>query len=80
MKAQTDRINEAIKYLKNKNITETNNLIRAASVWVAERIALKKTEHRKKNESRWKGRIDRDKEAETRSQGRTGIEEKTQIE
>ena len=62
LKVQTDRVDEAIKYLKNKNITETNNLIRAASVWVAERIALKKTEHRKKNESKWKGRIERERE------------------
>ena len=35
-------------------------MIRAASVWVAERIGLKKAEHRKKNESRWKRRIERD--------------------
>ena len=38
LKIQTDRFNnETIKYLKSKSITETNNLIRAASVWVAER-------------------------------------------
>ena len=36
LKVQTDRLNEAIKHLKSKSITETNNLIRAASVWVAE--------------------------------------------
>ena len=50
LKVQTDRVNEAIKYLKSKSITETNKLIRTASVWVAERIGLKKPEHRKKNE------------------------------
>ena len=32
LKVQTDRVNEVIKYLKSKSITETNNLIRAASV------------------------------------------------
>ena len=37
-KVQTDRVNEAIKYLKSKSITETNNLIGAASVWVEKRI------------------------------------------
>ena len=37
-KVQTDRVNEAIRYLKSKSITETNNLIRAASVWVEKRI------------------------------------------
>ena len=52
LKVPTDGVNEAMKYLKSKNITETNNLIRAASVWVAEQIGLKKAEHRKKNEPR----------------------------
>ena len=60
MKVQTDRVNEAMKYLKSKSIKETNNLIKAASVWVAERIRLKKAEHRKKNEPRWKRRIEGD--------------------
>ena len=52
LKVPTDGVNEAIKYLKSKNITETNNLVRAASVWVTERIGLKKAEHSKKNEPR----------------------------
>ena len=32
LKVQTNRVNEAMKYLKSKSITETNNLIRIASV------------------------------------------------
>ena len=32
LKVHTDRVDEAIKYLKSKSITERNNLIRAASV------------------------------------------------
>ena len=60
LKVQADRVNEAIKYLKSKSITETNNLIRAASVRVAERIGLNKSEHREKNEPRWKRRIEGD--------------------
>ena len=80
LKVQTDRVNEAIKYLKNKNITETNNLIRAASVWVAERIALKKTEHRKKNESRWKGRIEREiKRLRQEVKGELGLKKKHKL-
>ena len=51
-KVQTDRVNEAIKYLKIKSITRTNNLIRAASVWLAEQMRLKKAKHRKKSEPR----------------------------
>ena len=54
LKVQTDRVNEAIKYLKRAR------LIRAACVCVAERIGLKKAEHRKKNELRWKRRIQGD--------------------
>ena len=42
--------------MKSKSITEMTNLIRAASMWMVERIGLKKTEHRKKNELRWKSR------------------------
>ena len=50
LKVKTDRVNEAIKYLKSKSITKTNNWVRPASVWVAERIGLKKADHKKKNE------------------------------
>ena len=32
LKFQTDRVNDAIKYFKSKNITETNDLIKAESV------------------------------------------------
>ena len=42
LKVQPDRVNEAIKYFKSKNITEMNDLIKALSVWVAEQIGLKK--------------------------------------
>ena len=89
LKVQTEGVNEVIKYLKSKSITETNNLIRAASVWVATQTGLNKAEHRKKNKPRWKRRIEGDikRQEEKRSQlsgkgsyGRTGIEEKMQIE
>ena len=58
-KVQRNRVSEVIKYLKCKSITERNNCIRAASVWVAERIGLKKSEHKKKNELTWKNRVER---------------------
>ena len=38
LQVQTDRANDEIKYFKGKNITETNDLIKAASVWVPEQI------------------------------------------
>ena len=60
LKVQTNRVNEAINYFKSKNITETNDLIKAASVWVEEQMALKKRDYREKNEPRWKRRIEGD--------------------
>ena len=60
MKSQTDRVNDAIKYFKSKNIIETNDLIKATSVWVAEQIGLKKRDCREKNKPRWKRRIEGD--------------------
>ena len=60
LNVQTDRINDGIKYFKNKNITETNNLIKAASVCVAEQIGLKKRDYREKNEPTWKRKIEED--------------------
>ena len=38
LKVQRDRVSEVNKYLNSKSITESNNLIRATSVWVVERI------------------------------------------
>ena len=58
LKVQTDRVNDAIQYFKSKSITETNDLIRAASVWVAEQIVLKKRGYREKKEPRWKRKIE----------------------
>ena len=48
LKVQTDRVHEAIKYFKSKNITETNDLIKAASVSVAEQIRSKKRDYQEK--------------------------------
>ena len=47
-KIQNDRVTDAIKCFKSKNITETNDFIKAASMWVAEQIGLKKRDYRKK--------------------------------
>ena len=46
LKVQTDRVNDVIKYFISKNITKTNDLIKAASAWVAEQIGLKKRDYR----------------------------------
>ena len=49
-----------LSILKSKSITETNDLIKAASVRVAEQIGLKKRHYRQKNEPRWKRRTEGD--------------------
>ena len=48
LKLQTDRVNDLIKYFESENITETNDLTKAASLWVAEQIGLKKRDYREK--------------------------------
>ena len=50
LKVETDRVNDESKYFKSKNITKTNDLIEAASVWVAEQIRLKKNDYREKTD------------------------------
>ena len=44
LKKEMNRVNQVIRHIETKNITETNELIRAATVWVAEQLGLKKTE------------------------------------
>ena len=44
------RINQVIRHIETKNITETKELIRAATVWVAEQLGFKKTEFRAKKD------------------------------
>ena len=38
----TARVNRMIELIETKNITQTNNLIKAAGVWVADQLGLKK--------------------------------------
>ena len=48
LKVEKDRVKDAIKYFKSKSITKTNYLIKAASLWVAEQIGMKKRDYREK--------------------------------
>ena len=50
----TVMVNIVIEMIETKNITQTNNLIKAAVVWVADQLGLKKYEGRKKKDPRWK--------------------------
>ena len=44
------KANRVIELIETKNITQTNNLIKAAGVWVAEQLGLKKYEGGKKKD------------------------------
>ena len=53
------RVNR-VELIETKNITQTINLIKAASVWVADQLGLKKSEGGKKKDPWWKRRIEED--------------------
>ena len=55
----TAKVNRVIELIETKNITQTNNLIKAAGVWVADQLGLKKYEGGKKKDQ-WKRRIEED--------------------
>ena len=59
VKAQTDRINDTIKYLKSKSIID-KKIDQCWKYYVTEQIGLEKAEHSKKNESKWKQMIEGD--------------------
>ena len=54
----TAKVNRVIELIETKNITQTNNLIKAAGVWVADQLGLKKYEGGKKKDQ-WKRRIEK---------------------
>ena len=56
----TAKVNRVIELIETKNITQTNNLIKAAGVWVADQLGLKKSEGGKKKDPWWKRHIEED--------------------
>ena len=56
----TAKVNRLIELIETKNMTQTNNLIKAACVQVADQLGLKKYESRKKKDPWWKRRIEQD--------------------
>ena len=60
MEEETRKVNKAIKHVETKDITESNNLIKAASIWVARQLGLKKPMRGKKVEPWWKRKIEGD--------------------
>ena len=58
LKQITAMVTRVIELIETKNITQTNNLTKAAGVWVADQLGLKKYEGGKKKDSGWKRRIE----------------------
>ena len=57
---ETQKVNEVIKHIVTVSITHTNNLIKAASRWVAKQLGLSAVKQRKKHISWWQRRIEGD--------------------
>ena len=58
LKRTTAKVNRVIDLIETKNISHTNNPIKAASVWVADQLGLKKYKGEKKNDPWRKRRIE----------------------
>ena len=56
----TAKVNRANQFIETKNITQTNILTKAAAVWVADQLGLKKYEGGKQKGPWWKRRIEKD--------------------
>ena len=58
---ETRRFNSVLKYIDTKNLSETNKLLKAVSIYVAERLGIKnKRGLKRNNEPWWKRRIEND--------------------
>ena len=60
LRTKTEKVNGVLQFVKTSNITQTNDLIKAAGIWVAEQLGLKKFTIREKYVPRWKRRIEGD--------------------
>lgn len=61
VKIATRKVNELLKYIPTRDITETRDLIRAASVLVGELVGFKRgNKQRSRKEPMWKRRIEKD--------------------
>ena len=60
VRKETEKVNKILKYLPTSNITETRNLITAASLLVGELMGVKPTNRDNRKEPWWKKRIEGD--------------------
>ena len=58
---ETKRVNGVLKYIKTRNISETNRLMKVISVYIADKLGMKRKNSIRKNEiPRWKRRLEND--------------------
>ena len=58
---ETTRVNSVLKYIETKSISETNKLLKAVIIYVAERLGIKnKRGSKRNNEPWWKRRTEND--------------------
>ena len=58
---ETKRVNGVLKYIKTRNISETNRLMKVISVYIADKLGMKRENSTRKNEiPRWKRRLEND--------------------
>ena len=60
LRDKTQEVNGAIKHIVTVSITHTNNLIKAASCWVANQLGLSTVKQRKRHIPWWQRRIEGD--------------------
>ena len=60
LRDKTQEVNGAIKHIVTASITHTNNLIKAASCWVAKQLGLRTVKQRKRHIPWWQRRIEGD--------------------
>ena len=50
---ETRKVSKVLKYIQTSNMTETNRILKAVSMLVAERIGIKKKNTTKRNTEPW---------------------------
>ena len=61
LSGETKRVNGVLKYIKTRNISETNRLMKVISVYIADKLGMKRGNSTRKNEiPRWKRRLEND--------------------
>ena len=58
LRSKAEKVNGVLQVVKTSNITQTNDLIKAAGIWAADQLGLTKFIIREKYVPRWKRRME----------------------